>query len=91
MEVLGRHVALISGRVHLYEGRSANDVVHPVRTVIAAGAKKVVLTNASGGIDLAVAPGSVVVIRDHINFTGTSPLEGSATPRRLWLAIRRLD
>jgi purine-nucleoside phosphorylase len=80
VEVAGRYVALVSGRVHLYEGRSANDVVHPVRTVIAAGAKKVVLTNASGGIDPTVAPGSVVVIRDHINFTGTSPLEGPPPP-----------
>ncbi len=80
VEVAGHHVALVSGRVHLYEGRSANDVVHPVRTVIAAGAKKVVLTNASGGIDPTVVPGSVVVIRDHINFTGTSPLEGPPPP-----------
>ena len=80
VEVADRVVALISGRVHLYEGRSANDVVHPIRTVIAAGAKKVVLTNASGGIDPSVPPGSVVVIRDHLNLTGTSPLEGPPPP-----------
>ena len=54
--------------------------VHPVRTAIAAGATRVVLTNASGGIDPSVAPGSVVVIRDHINCTGTSPLEGAPPP-----------
>ena len=66
--------------MHLYEGHSANDVVHPVRTVIAAGAKKIVLTNASGGVDPLVPPGSVVVIRDHLNFTGTSPLEGLPPP-----------
>jgi purine-nucleoside phosphorylase len=66
--------------VHLYEGHGAHRVVHPVRTVIAAGAKKVILTNASGGIDPAVFPGSVVVIRDHVNFTGTSPLEGASPP-----------
>ena len=76
VEVAGMTVALVSGRVHLYEGHNANDVVHPVRTVIAAGAKKVVLTNASGGVDPLVPPGSVVIIRDHLNFTGTSPLEG---------------
>ncbi len=80
VEIAGRYVALVSGRVHLYEGRSANDVVHPVRTAIAAGATRVVLTNASGGIDPSVAPGSVVVIRDHINCTGTSPLEGAPPP-----------
>jgi purine-nucleoside phosphorylase len=82
VEVAGRIVALVSGRVHLYEGHSANDVVHPVRTVIAAGAKTIVLTNASGGIDPSVAPGNVVMIRDHLNLTGTSPLEGPPPPEQ---------
>ncbi|MGA7834753.1 MAG: purine-nucleoside phosphorylase [Acidimicrobiales bacterium] len=80
VHVAGRAVALVSGRVHLYEGHGVHRVVHPVRTVIAAGAKKVVLTNASGGIDPAVTPGSVVVIRDHLNLTGTSPMEGAPPP-----------
>ncbi len=73
-----QRVALVAGRVHLYEGHSAAEVVHPVRTVIAAGASRVVLTNAAGGIDPARPPGSVVVIRDHLNLTATSPLEGDA-------------
>jgi len=76
----GRHVALVAGRVHLYEGNTADQVVHPVRTVIAAGARVVVLTNACGGIDPSVLPGSVVVIRDHINLTAASPLEGASPP-----------
>ncbi len=80
VHVAGRAVALVSGRVHLYEGHGAHRVVHPVRTVIAAGAKKIVLTNASGGIDPTVGPGSVVLIRDHLNLTGTSPLEGASPP-----------
>lgn len=46
LEIDGRHVAIVSGRVHLYEGHHADEVVHPVRTLIAAGAKRVVLTNA---------------------------------------------
>jgi len=80
LNVAGRHVALVAGRVHLYEGNSAAQVVHPVRTVIAAGAKRIILTNACGGIDPTKGPGSVVVIRDHVNLTGTSPMEGDAPP-----------
>lgn len=80
LEVAGRRVALVAGRVHLYEGNSAHQVVHPVRTVIAAGARRVVLTNAAGGLDPSVAPGSVVVVRDHLNLTATSPLEGAPPP-----------
>ena len=74
-------VALVAGRVHLYEGHGAAEVVHPVRTVIAAGASRLVLTNAAGGIDPTQPPGSVVVIRDHLNLTATSPLEGDAPPK----------
>ena len=76
-----RRVALVAGRVHLYEGNTADQVVHPIRTVVAAGATKVVLTNAAGGIDPSWTPGTVVVIRDHINLTATSPLEGPRRPR----------
>jgi purine-nucleoside phosphorylase len=76
----GRRVVLVAGRVHLYEGNTAAQVVHPVRTVIAAGASTVVLTNACGGIEPAMGPGTVVVIRDHINLTATSPMEGPSPP-----------
>ncbi|MBW4029924.1 MAG: purine-nucleoside phosphorylase [Acidobacteria bacterium] len=80
IDVAGVKVALVSGRVHLYEGNTADQVAHPVRTVIAAGATRVILTNACGGIDPTKGPGSVVVIKDHINLTATSPLEGAAPP-----------
>ena len=76
-----RRIALVAGRVHLYEGNSANQVVHPIRAVVAAGATTVVLTNAAGGIDPSWGPGTIVVIRDHINLTATSPLEGAAPPK----------
>ena len=82
LDVAGQKVALVSGRVHLYEGNTADQVAHPVRTVIAAGARKVILTNACGGIDPTKGPGSVVVIRDHINLTATSPMEGAAPPEQ---------
>ncbi|MFI5035503.1 MAG: purine-nucleoside phosphorylase [Acidimicrobiales bacterium] len=78
--VAGRRVALVTGRVHLYEGHSVATVVHPVRTVVAAGATCVVLTNAAGGIDPTVGPGNVVMIRDHLNLTATSPMEGAPPP-----------
>jgi purine-nucleoside phosphorylase len=80
LDVVGRNVALVSGRVHLYEGNTASQVCHSVRTMIAAGATKVVLTNACGGIDPTKGPGTVVVIRDHINLTSTSPMEGFVPP-----------
>jgi purine-nucleoside phosphorylase len=81
LKIGDRRIALVAGRVHLYEGNSADQVVHPIRTVIAAGATKVVLTNAAGGIDPSWTPGTVVIIRDHINLTATSPLEGPAPPK----------
>jgi purine-nucleoside phosphorylase len=80
LNVAGRNVLLVAGRVHLYEGHSPDQVVHPVRTAVAAGATRIVLTNACGGLDPAIAPGNVVLIRDHINFTAASPMEGPPPP-----------
>jgi purine-nucleoside phosphorylase len=70
-------VALVFGtRTHLYEGRGVRAVVHAVRTAAAAGCASVVLTNGCGGLDPSWTPGTPVLIRDHINLTGLSPLEG---------------
>ncbi len=66
-----------TGRTHLYEGHGTGPVVQGVRTAAALGAKVVVLTNASGGLDPGQRPGSVVLIRDHINLTGVTPLVGA--------------
>jgi purine-nucleoside phosphorylase len=71
--------ALVFGtRTHLYEGRGVRPVVHGVRTAAAAGCRVIVLTNGCGGLNPAWAPGTPVLISDHINLTGVSPLEGPA-------------
>lgn len=70
--------ALVFGtRTHLYEGRGVRAVVHAVRTAAAAGCRTLVLTNGCGGLDPEWGPGTPVLIRDHINLTATSPLEGA--------------
>lgn len=71
-----RHILLFLGRVHMYEGHSPHTVVHGVRTAIAAGCRTVVLTNAAGGVNAAYAVGQPVLISDHLNLTGRSPLSG---------------
>jgi purine-nucleoside phosphorylase len=82
VDIGGRRVLVLLGRVHLYEGRSAAEVVHPVRVAVLAGCPVVVLTNAAGGIDPAMSPRQTVLIRDQINLTGTSPLAGPPPPRQ---------
>ncbi|WP_066515741.1 purine-nucleoside phosphorylase [Curtobacterium ammoniigenes] len=72
----GRAVLVLGARTHLYENRGVRAVVHGVRVAAALGARTMVLTNGAGGIDPEWAPGTPVLIRDHINLTGTSPLEG---------------
>src|SRR5215471_12958899 len=68
------------GRVHLYEGHDVATVVHSVRTAVAADCQVVVLTNAAGGIREGYQVGQPVLIRDHLNLTGRSPLSGSPPP-----------
>jgi purine-nucleoside phosphorylase len=75
-------VLVLSGRIHLYEGHTPAAVVHAVRTAVLAGAGTVILTNAAGGIDPTYKPGGAVLIRDHINLTGASPMGGPAPPER---------
>jgi purine-nucleoside phosphorylase len=73
-------VLVFLGRTHLYEGHPVATVVHGVRTAVAAGCRVIVLTNAAGGIRAGFRPGQPVLISDHLNLTGHSPLTGSPPP-----------
>ncbi|MBF6330966.1 purine-nucleoside phosphorylase [Nocardia transvalensis] len=70
-------VLLMMGRQHLYEGYEPAQVVHGVRSAVAAGAEVVLLTNAAGGIRSGLRVGEPVLISDHINLTGRTPLTGA--------------
>jgi purine-nucleoside phosphorylase len=72
----GRPVVMLQGRFHLYEGNAPGLVGQPVLLFGRLGAKVVVLTNASGGLDPSFGPGTLMVIRDHLNLTGQNPLLG---------------
>jgi purine-nucleoside phosphorylase len=72
----GLRILAFGGRCHLYEGLTPAEVVHPLRTGIAAGCHTVILTAAAGGIRGDLATGTVMVVEDHLNLTGRSPLIG---------------
>lgn len=72
----GRSVVMLQGRMHLYEGNAVGLVVQPVLLFRRLGAKAVILTNAAGGLDPGFGPGTLMVIRDHLNLTGENPLLG---------------
>jgi len=73
----GKHALVIGARTHFYEDKGVRAVVHSVRTAAACGAKVMVLTNGAGGIKDHWAPGTPVLISDHLNLTASSPLEGA--------------
>ncbi|MBJ8347368.1 purine-nucleoside phosphorylase [Antrihabitans sp. YC2-6] len=77
VDVAGTPVLVMMGRSHLYEGFPVGQIVHPIRTACAAGAKTVILTNAAGGIRDGLRVGEPVLVSDHINLTGRSPLLGA--------------
>ena len=72
----GRSVVMLQGRFHLYEGNDPGLVVQPTLLFRALGARVVVLTNAAGGLDPSFGPGTLMIMRDHINLTGRNPLIG---------------
>ncbi len=78
--LFGRRVALMAGRLHLYEGWSARDIALPVYLLRALGAARLVVTNAAGALNPDLAPGEAMLIEDHLNFTGANPLTGPDEP-----------
>lgn len=77
----GVPVAVMQGRVHLYEGYSAEEVAFPMRVFGRMGIRAAIITNAAGGINLKYQQGALVVISDHINMQGCSPLVGANDDR----------
>lgn len=71
-----KSVAVMQGRIHFYEGHSLDEVTFPVRVLGRLGIKNLLLTNAAGGINKTYHGGQLVLIKDHINLTGTNPLIG---------------
>src|SRR2546422_8735461 len=76
----GKGVGAMQGRAHFYEGYSLADVVFPVRVMRALGAPVLLVSNAAGGINRLWARGDLMVIADHLKFTGSNPLMGPNDP-----------
>ena len=72
----GKKVMCMQGRIHLYEGYPVENVVMPIRVMKMMGVKKLIVTNAAGGINESFNVGDIMVITDHINFTGKNCLIG---------------
>ena len=73
-----KRVVAFAGRIHLYSGHDAWDVTYLIRLAAAVGVKTVVLTNAAGGLNPGFAAGDAMLVADHLNLTGTSPIEARA-------------
>lgn len=72
-----KNVVVMQGRLHFYEGYDLKDVIYPVRVMKFLGVKNLIVTNAAGGINTGFVPGNLMIIKDHINFTGENPLKGA--------------
>lgn len=72
----GLKTVVLKGRIHAYEGHPWHEVVHPIRSLAAWGAKIVIVTNAAGGLNPKFKPSEFMLIEDHINMTGGNPLLG---------------
>ncbi len=78
----GVHVAVLGGRAHYYEAGNPNAMRLPLETVAALGAEQLILTNAAGSFRSETPPGDLMLIEDHLNYSGLNPLIGEATDRR---------
>jgi purine-nucleoside phosphorylase len=76
----GRPVLALCGRFHVYEGYSAAEATFPIRVLRALGAHTLLLSNAAGGLRRTMNAGDLMIIRDHMNLTGTNPLIGPVVP-----------
>ncbi|HLP57211.1 MAG TPA: purine-nucleoside phosphorylase [Candidatus Deferrimicrobium sp.] len=77
----GKPIVVMQGRYHYYEGHDIKEVVFPIRVLCRLGVKKLLLTNAAGGINAMLNPGDLMIIRDHINMMGLNPLRGENDER----------
>lgn len=79
-ELNGKQVIAMQGRFHYYEGYKMKEVTFPVRVMKQLGVQILIVTNAAGGINKYYTPGDLMLITDHINFTGENPLIGKNDP-----------
>lgn len=77
----GKDVIAMQGRFHYYEGYTQQEITFPVRVMNALGVETIVVTNAAGGINIEFNPGDLMIIKDHINLSGNSPLIGKNDER----------
>ena len=76
----GKSIVALQGRLHYYEGHSQQTITIPVRVMAKLGVKQLILTNAAGGVNLNYYPGDLMLIADHINYSGSNPLIGQNLP-----------
>ena len=76
-KLAGKPLAIMAGRIHVYEGHPPQTIATLVRILKSAGAERLILTNASGGLTPEMVAGTLMIVTDHINFSGVNPLIGA--------------